>query len=247
MDFSDKNVIVTGAGSGIGRATAELFAKKGARVAVADRNIDGAREVVEAIAGSGGNALAVECDVTSKQNITERFGELLAEWGQVHALVNNAGGGLPGTIEDIEEDVWDALFKLNVNSVLLCSQALVPSMKEAKYGRIVNVASLAGRSKSVLAGLHYGSSKAAVLGLTRNLAYDLGPFGVTVNAICPGPIATPLTAGMLEQREEHLQLIPLRRWGAAEDCAGAILFLASDYASYITGVALDINGGQFMA
>jgi len=262
--FEGRVALVTGAASGIGRATALRLAAEGARVAAVDRDAAGAERSVAEIAGAGGTACAFACDVASSTAVAETARAACAALGPVDVLANVAGigdrGGAP--IESIEDAVFHGVLAVNLAGPFYFCRALIPGMAERGRGAVVNVSSLAGRTKSALGGLAYTASKSGLLGLTRHLAFDYGPRGVRVNAICPGGVDTPMiraaaAAGaaqggeIAKLRAAHsaaLQaLMPIRRLSSAEEQAAAIAFLASDDASYINGVSLDVNGGLFMA
>jgi NAD(P)-dependent dehydrogenase (short-subunit alcohol dehydrogenase family) len=262
--FDGRVALVTGAASGIGRATALRLASEGAAVAVVDRDESGAAETVALVRAAGGRAEAFRCDVASSAAITTTVAAIAASLGAVDVLVNVAGigdtAGLEG-IAGISDERWNAVLAVNLSGPFYLSRAVVPAMIERGRGAIVNVSSLAGRSKSAMGGIAYSSSKAGLLGLTRHLAFDYGPRGIRVNAICPGGVDTPMlrAAGVREARSDAEQearlarmaayqyFMPIKRISQPEEQAAAIAFLASDEASYINGVALDVNGGLFMA
>lgn len=235
--------LVSGGASGIGQATAFVLAREGARVVVADINAAGARDVAARIQAAGGRGRGVACDVRSPDSIRAAAAD-----GPVQVLVNCAGVIRRGPVEGISEAEWDLVVDTHLKGAFLLAQAVMGPMREARWGRIVNVSSIAGRSTSVLGGAHYTSAKAGLLGLTRHLARELAPFNVTVNAVCPGATDTPMTqANQSEaEREANRQKIPLGRWSSAWEQAQAILFLASEAAGYITGATLDVNGGLLM-
>jgi 3-oxoacyl-[acyl-carrier protein] reductase len=189
----------------------------------------------------------VELDVTSAAAARTAVEAAIAQFGALHILVNNAGIGQRGLLEELSEADWDRMLAVNLKGPFLCSQAAARHLERG--GAIVNVASLAGRSSSPLQGCHYSASKAGVLGLTRHLARELGPRGIRVNAVCPGPILTDLlTRGASSEQIDALTAqVPVGRPGTPEDIAGVIAFLASDDAGYINGASLDANGGIFMA
>ena len=262
--FEGRVALVTGAASGIGRATALRLAAEGARVAAVDRDAAGAERSVAEIAGAGGTACAFACDVASSTAVAETARAAALALGPVDVLANVAGigdrGGAP--IESIEDAVFHGVLAVNLAGPFYFCRALIPGMAERGRGAVVNVSSLAGRTKSALGGLAYTASKSGLLGLTRHLAFDYGPRGVRVNAICPGGVDTPMiraaaAAGaaqggeIAKLRAAHaaaLQaLMPIKRLSSPEEQAAAIAFLASDDASYINGVSLDVNGGLFMA
>jgi NAD(P)-dependent dehydrogenase (short-subunit alcohol dehydrogenase family) len=250
--LSGKTAIVTGSSRGIGRAIALAMAREGANVAVNGRNEE-ARDVAAAIESSGGKALAVVADVTAEEHVHRLVEETLHCFGSVHILVNNAGGGGPRIpVEEIDPAAWEREMRLNLTAAFLCSRAVIGPMKKQGWGRVVNISSQAGRSGSELAGVVYASAKAGLLGFTRQLARQVAPYGILVNAVAPGVVQSgermekKWRQRSEEDRREMLKSIPLGRLGKPEEVAPAVVFLASEEASYITGAILDVNGGRFM-
>ena len=259
--FTGRVAVVTGAASGIGRATALLLASEGAAVAALDRNESGA---VETAAMIGGTARAYACDVADSAAVRAVAACVETDFDRVDVLANVAGvGDTAGQegIEAIDDARWALTLAVNLSGPFYLCRALLPGMAARGRGAVVNVASLAGRSKSANGGPAYSASKAGLLGLTRHLAFDYGPRGVRVNAICPGGVDTPmLRAGGVraarsdaeaKARAERIAaygyFMPIKRLSQPEEQAAAIAFLASDDASYVNGVSLDVNGGLYMA
>jgi NAD(P)-dependent dehydrogenase (short-subunit alcohol dehydrogenase family) len=250
FDFTGKAVLVTGASSGIGRATAELFGRCGASVAVTYlKNKAGADAAVAAISANGGKAVAVQADVASIGNIKDMIGEVESKLGAVDILVNNAGS-LVERLKTLEmtEARWDEVMDLNAKSAFFCSQQVIPKMLEKGSGVIVNVTSIAGRNGGALGSIHYSSAKAALLTMTKGMAKELAPLGIRVNAVSPGVIDTPYheTFTTSEVMQNLRSAIPMGREGRADEVAGVIAFLASDAASYLCGETVEINGGLLM-
>jgi 3-oxoacyl-[acyl-carrier protein] reductase len=248
-EFAGRIVAITGAAQGIGAVTARAFAHEGARVALLDIDESGAGKVGAAITAGGGRALAIRTDVTDEKSVATAVARVVAEFGGLDVLVNCAGGyGRLATVEDMPLDEWDKTIALNLRSVFLMSRAAIPHLKKSQAGRIINVASISGRAVTAASSPAYGSAKAAVIQLTRFLAQQLGPDGITANAIAPITTLTPRVKAL--RTEEDIARIaaqvPLKRLATSEDHANAMLFLASDAASYINGVALDVNGGRVM-
>ncbi|HEX4962772.1 MAG TPA: SDR family NAD(P)-dependent oxidoreductase [Thermoanaerobaculia bacterium] len=244
-DFTGRVALVTGAFRGFGFATAERLVARGASVAVNVRN----RERAEATAKRLGNrAFAVPGDLADPTELRLIVTRTLDRFGRLDVLVNNAAVALTTRFEKITEEEWRRTFDVNVTAVFLLIRAAVPAMREQRYGRIVNLSSTAGKTVSTLGGAHYTASKAALQGLTRAAAKELGPHGITVNAICPGLFDTELTRenATPEQLEAIAETFPIRRLGDAAEVADLICFLASEAAGYITGASLDINGGDLM-
>jgi NAD(P)-dependent dehydrogenase (short-subunit alcohol dehydrogenase family) len=238
--------VVTAAGRGIGRATALLLARWGARVVAVDLD-SAALAAVAAEATAAGTALEpVTADVCSESLTATLFADVAERYGRVDILINAVGGGTPVALEEITAAEWDRMFTLNVRSCFFCAREAARRMPPG--GRIVNVASLAGVTSSVLQGAHYTSAKAAVIGLTRHLARELGPRGITVNAIAPGTTLTERIRAQIssDKHQALIERIPLRRLATPDDQAGVILFLASTLASYVTGVAIDVSGGYLL-
>jgi 3-oxoacyl-[acyl-carrier protein] reductase len=246
--FPAKVVIVTGAARGMGKATAAAFAREGARVVVNDLVADAAERAAAEIRASGGEATAVVADVSRRADAQRLAAETVQRYGTVDVLVNNAGILSRTAIESISEEEWDRVMAVNVRGVFLCAQAVLPIMKAKRCGRIVNVASSAGRSVSTFGGAAYTTSKAAVLGLTRHIAREGAPFGITCNSTSPGSMDTEMVRenATPERIGAEIAKIPLGRLGTGDDEARLVLFLASDDASYITGATVDINGGDLM-
>jgi NAD(P)-dependent dehydrogenase (short-subunit alcohol dehydrogenase family) len=253
--------LVTGAASGIGKATALRLAGEGARVAAVDRDQAGAEATASAI---GAAARAYACDIARSDEVNATAEAVERDLGPADILANVAGigdaAGIEG-IETIEDKRWNLVLAVNLSGAFWWCRALVPGMAARGRGAVVNVSSLAGRSKSANGGVAYSASKAGLLGLTRHLAFDYGPRGVRVNAICPGGVDTPMLraggvrgAASPEEAEQRAQRIaaygwfmPIKRLSTPDEQAAAIAFLASDDASYINGVSLDVNGGLYMA
>ena len=244
-DFSGKVAIVTGGGQGMGRAVAQHFAQAGASVVVNDKNADAAQSVADAL---GDGALAAPGDVTVKADVDEVVKTAAEAFGSVDILVNNAGILFSTTLADMEEDEWDLVIDVNMKGTYLFSRAALPHMKRAGWGRIINFASTAGKAVSTLGGPHYTAAKAGILGLTRATAKEFAPFGITVNAVCPGLVNTEMVRENVtpERLDAYLGSFPISRICEPWEVAELVAFLASDRAAYITGASLDINGGDLM-
>ena len=252
MLLNDRVALVTGASRGIGAFTAKILAQRGARVAVCARTVSDLETVAASIRQNGGEALAVPCDVVEPSQVASMMEIVVKKWGRLDILVNNAGLGTPAKpVEEVLPEEWDQTILLNLKSVYLCIRAAAPVMKRQGYGRIVNVSSFAGRFFSRLSGPHYSSAKAGVVGFTRHMAAELGPFGVCVNSVAPSPVLTERVKVKWETRAEEerqkiLAGIPLGRLAQPEEIATVIAFLASDDASYVNGACIDVNGGSYM-
>lgn len=244
-----KFAIVTGAASprGLGKATARLFAEHGAKVAILDLDADHSAAAAADLPGSGHLGLA--CDVVDKTACQTAVDSVLSTWGAVDILVNNAGITQPLKVMDIAPEHYDAVLDVNLRGTLYMTQALIPHFRSRKSGAVVNLSSVsAQRGGGIFGGPHYSAAKAGILGLTKATARELAPDGIRVNALCPGFIATDITAGKLtdEMRASVLAGIPMGRAGTALDVAGCALFLASDLSSYCTGTEVDVNGGSLI-
>jgi NAD(P)-dependent dehydrogenase (short-subunit alcohol dehydrogenase family) len=256
MFLEDRVAIVTGGAKGMGRAICERFAKEGAKVTIADISMPEADETLRAVEAAGGEGLVVKCDVTSSQQVKEMVDATVAAFGKIDILVNNAGAvvgahGKPTNLAVLSEEAWDRVVDLNLKGVFLCSREVVPYLKANGYGKIVNVSSL-GAISPPSPHPHYHAAKAGVLGLTYDMAAELGPHNIYVNAIMPGPIRTPffdeIVEGKTAEEAEAFftwlgRQAPLGRMGEPEDIAKAALFLASDLSSFVTGAVLPVTGG----
>ena len=248
-ELKGRVVAVTGSAQGIGAATGRAFAQQGARVALLDIDGAGAKKVADAIVAEGGHAVPIHVDVTDEASVGRAIAGVLTELGGLDVLVNCAGGyGRLSSVEDMPAEEWDRTIALNQRSVFLASRAAIPLLKRSKAGRIINVSSISGRQVTVASSPAYVSAKAAVIQLTRYLAQELGPHGVTANAIAPITTLTPRVAALRTEAEvaRIAAQVPLKRLADPEDHAQAMLFLASDAAAYINGVTLDVNGGRVM-
>jgi 3-oxoacyl-[acyl-carrier protein] reductase len=260
-----KVAIVTGGGRGLGRAYARRLASLGAKVAVADLDLRSYREfdteakdmsaesTVAEIEDSGGAAIGVECDVCDHQAVEAMVARVVEEWGRVDVLIANAGGGRGRPVDTkastIDPALLDLVVRMNLFGTVYCCNAVAPVMKLQRFGKIVTVSSVAGLSSSSDGGYaHYGAAKAAIAHYTRYLAQDLGPYGITVNCIAPGVIATgrimqTVLPGSSDSNRDRSELVALRRLGTAEDCAKVVEFLATDLSDYVTGAVIPIDGG----
>jgi len=244
----ERVALVTGAGRGLGLAVARKLAEAGARVVAADIESAAAREAADRLLAPWGPALGVPVDVADPASVEAMVEEAVAAFGRVDILVNNAGILYRTRFPDISPSEWERVLRVNLTGPFLCTRAVLPRMKEQRYGRIVNISSSAGRSVSTLGGAHYTASKAGLLGLTRAVAKEAAPFGITVNAVCPGLFDTEMVRSTTspEERERLVGSFPVPRMGIPEEVGEAVLFLCSEEAAYITGAALDINGGDLM-
>ena len=243
-----KVAIITGAGRGIGRATASRMKRAGANVVVADIDIENAIDTAEKLTDRLGASIAVKVDVADGKSVKSMVHTALNSYGRVDILVNNAGIMFRTRFQNISLEEWENLIKVNLTGPFLCTQAVVPVMKENKFGRIVNISSSAGRSVSTLGGVHYTASKAGLLGFTRAVAKEVASFGITVNSVCPGLINTKMARDTTtkDEMKTFLNSFPVKRLGAPDEIGDLVIFLCSDKSSYITGASIDINGGALM-
>jgi len=247
MGFEIRTAIVTGARRGIGQAIAHALAEKGAAVVISDVNKEDCQKNVDEITKLGGRALAVECDVSSRDDVEEMVKITVAEFGSVDILVNNAGILSYKPILELTDDEWDKTISVNLKGQFICAQACAREMVKKQWGRIINIASISSGGCGIAFSQigHYTASKGGVIGLTNALALELTPHGINVNAICPGAIDTPMTGGAREsgQLEQILARIPKGRIGRPQEVADLAVFLASEEADYISGASVVIDGG----
>ena len=252
--LSGRVAMITGAVGAIGAATARMCAAEEADLILTDRVSEGSDRLVAELSALGRRVWFAPMDVASRAEVTDVVGRAEAEFGRIDILVNNAGISLYGAIETIADAEWHKVIDVNLTGVFLCTQAVVPGMKTRRYGRIVNIGSLAGKVGGLLTPLgqmtspSYAASKGGVMSMTKTLAKDFGAYGITVNALAPGPIWTPMIESVDRNLLDYITgLVPLGRLGQPEDVASAVVFLASDEASWITGHWLDVDGGLMMA
>jgi 3-oxoacyl-[acyl-carrier protein] reductase len=246
FNLKDRVALVTGASQGIGRATALVLAQAGARVAAAARNAKKLAGVVAEIAAAGGEGLAVAMDVADADQVKSGFRQVIEKFGRLDILVNNAAITRDGLAVRMKTEDWDAVLRTNLTGAHLCAQQAMSIMMRARYGRIINVTSVVAETGNP-GQVNYVAAKAGLIGLTRALALEIASRNITVNAVAPGFIVSPMTDPLpANVKETLLARIPLRRMGCDAEVAAAILFLASEEAGYITGAVLDVNGGLRM-
>lgn len=247
MRLEGKKAVITGGASGFGRETALRFAQEGAAVALLDLNREGAQKVAQEIEKNGGQAWAVEVDVSQEASVKKAFQEALQKLGVIDILINCAGYGRSAKIQDLTLDQWNQLLGVNMTGTFLCCREVIPHMVERQYGKIVSLASICAQTGRMVA-VDYAGSKSGIVGITRALALQVAGDGINVNAIAPGPVITPLFEKNYtpDQVEKLLSTIPFKRKGTPADIANLLLFLASDESAWITGEVVAINGGAFI-
>jgi 3-oxoacyl-[acyl-carrier protein] reductase len=246
FNLKDRVALVTGASQGIGRATALALAQAGARVAVAARNAGKLAEVVAEIAAAGGEAIAVPMDVADAEQVKAGFRQTTGKFGKLDILVNNAAITRDGLAVRMKAEDWDAVLRTNLTGAHFCAQQAMSVMMRARYGRIINVTSVVAETGNP-GQVNYVAAKAGLIGLTRALAVEIASRNITVNAVAPGFIVSPMTDPLPQAVKDGLVArVPLGRMGTDAEVAAAIVFLASEEAGYITGAVLDVNGGLRM-
>ena len=257
LGLGGKVAIVTGGAKGIGASIVEGFVKEGASVVIADSDVDAAQQLAEKLRRNGAKVLVVRADVTKKSDADNLIATTLNEFGVIDILVNNAGVVSDINFVDLEESEWDRICDVNIKGVYLITRAVVPHMMSSRYGKIINLSSLAGKRGNI--GLaHYCASKFAVIGITQSLAKELGQYNINVNAVCPGIVGTAMWDTLLDARsrrqnlsreqiwEVWMEQTPLKRPQTPEDMANVVLFLSSEISRNITGEAISVNGGLYM-
>lgn len=250
FELKDKIALVTGARQGMGKAHALALAGQGAKVVVTNRTIDGCQEVVDEINSKGGEAICFGMDVTNKAEVDGVFDEVIKKYGRLDILVNNAGIFVPKPAMELTEEDWDKTIDVNLKGQFLCAQRAAKEMARNKWGRIINISSIAsgGIGIGFLGATHYAASKGGVIGMTETLATELAEFGINVNAVAPGAIDTPMVREPgkemdKEMNEEIMLRVPLKRIGKPEEVSAMVVFLASEEASYVTGATFYVDGG----
>lgn len=240
--------LITGAAGGMGRAIALALAERGTSLVLNDTSTQALEPLISELGSRGVGVVGSATDVTDPEAVASMVDVAVDRLGAIDILVNNAGVLRPTRFTDITPEEWAFVVGVNLTGSFLCSRAVVPAMRAAGWGRIVNLSSTAGKNVSTMGGAHYTAAKAGVLGLTRAVAAEVAADGITVNAVCPGLIDTDMTRNTItvEQQEAYARSFPIPRLGAPEEVASLVAFLASDDAAYITGASLDINGGDLM-
>ena len=247
FNLKDKVAVVTGASQGIGRETAQALAQAGAKVVVAARNEEKLAALVAEIAAAGGEAFAVKMDVADAEQVKAGFKQVIEKFGRLDILVNNAAVTRDGLAMRMKKEDWEAVLQTNLTGAHLCIQQALPTMMKARAGRIINISSIVAQMGNA-GQANYVAAKAGLIGLTKAIAIEIASRGITVNAVAPGFIETPMTDVLPDKVKEELKTrIPLGRMGSARDVAAALVFLASDEAGYITGHVLNVNGGMHLA
>lgn len=249
MRLLNKVAIVTGGAGGLGKGICMALAEEGAKVAIiVNKNLEGGYQLAKDIwEKHQTETLVVKANVTSAQEVKEMVDTVYRRWGRIDILVNNAGITTLKKIEEINEEEWDHVIEVNVKGHFLCAQNVIPYMKRQGYGKIINMGSLIGKNGGIISGGVYATSKGAIHSFTFALAKELAPYGIQVNAVAPGPIYTEMTRSMPAEKIKNMieNIIPLKRFGRAEEVGKTIVFLASNDADYITGEVIDINGGAY--
>ncbi len=246
IDLSGKRALITGSTRGIGKAIAEFLAKAGAKVIITGRDGSKAEDVARSISDNFGvEAMGVAMDVGKEESIREAYAKIEGTWGGVDILVNNAGITRDRLFLRMSVEDWEEVIRVNLTGTFLITSLAVKSMIKNRWGRIINISSVVGFTGNV-GQVNYSSTKAALIGFTKSLAKELASRNITVNAIAPGFIETDMTAVLNDEiKQNYLKNIPMGRFGKPEDVAGAVLFLCSDYANYITGEVIHVNGGMY--
>lgn len=245
MSLSGKVAVVTGAGSGIGRGIAQRLARDGASVGVWDLNLEGAAETVRLIEDAGGKGLAIKADCSNAAEIKAAADQTRAKFGAINILVNNAGIAPFVPYMEIDDAQWDRMMAINLKGPHLCIREMLPAMLEAGWGRVINITSSSTQSGSPMQG-HYVASKGGLLGLTKALALEFAPTGVTFNMVPPGFIDTPMLRASPIDIDGFANTTPMKRPGTVEEMGAACAYLASDDAGYVTGQTISVNGGRYM-
>jgi len=247
MDLVDKVAIITGAGRGIGKAIAIALAREGASVIINDVDIQTAEKVTKEIKSLGWKALAIQVDVSDSKEVNQMVQSVIKKFKRVDILVNNAAIIKRGLIEDLKEEDWDRVIDVNLKGAFNCMKAVAGIMKKQRYGKIVNISSIAGKVGDLASAPCYGASKAGMICLAKSLARELAPYNINVNVVAPHAIKTDMSKEWSEEKRRSIIAdIPLGRMGEPEDIAEAVVFLVSDKAKFITGEVLDVNGGCLM-
>ncbi len=246
MDFKGRVAVITGGARGIGKTIAGALAKKGADLVIADIGLEQARDASMELEGLGVRVMPVKLDVSKSEEVVKTFEDIIKKFGKIDILVNNAGVTRDSLIMRMKEEDWDTVINVNLKSVFLCSKEAIKTMIKHKYGRIVNIASVVAFMGNP-GQANYSASKAGIVGLTKTTAKEYASRGITANAVAPGFITTAMTDALPENvKEDMKKAVPLGRFGASEDVANAVVFLASHEAGYITGQVIHVNGGMYM-